>query len=220
MSDPYEGRDYKYDDDKSGRRRKRLDRQTRYDDDAWGMAHNADLGDGARADIEDWASGMVDEEGRRHRNERRSRRDDDLMDDSDDLGGFDRPALGGRSQGSSARGSRPSSARSSGRRYDDSSALSRADQLRQRFDRGGRNSRSADPQAGIYEGDPRKKKIDDGGGSGDFFDNLFAFKVDSLPETISSVAVIAVIAVILISFACVGAAWLTAEELVRTLNLK
>lgn len=45
--------------------RKRRRRRRSYTDDAWGMAEDADSHDGPSADVEDWASGLVDEEGRR-----------------------------------------------------------------------------------------------------------------------------------------------------------
>ena len=224
MSDSYEGRDYKYDEDSGGRRRKRRSRQMRYDDDAWGMANAGDMSDGARADIEDWAAGMVDEESRRYREQRRNRRDQESMGFDDDLGDIDRPELSrGSSIGASRGGQYRGTVRRSDGRYDDlgeSSALSRADRLRERFNRGqGRGYVEGTDRPAIYEDDKRKAKPK-GSGSGDFFDALFDFKVDSLPETISSVAVIAIIAILLISVACIGAAWLTAEELVRILQLK
>lgn len=222
MSDFYENRDYRYDDDSGGRRRqKRRARQERYDDDAWGMAHYGDMSDGARADIEDWAAGMVDEESRRYRDQRRYRRDQESMDYADDLADLDRPELGNRAGSSRPSSDRYRSTRGSSR-YDDlgeSSAMGRADRLRQRFSRGTgqRGYVEGTDRPGIYEEQERKQKTT--GGGGDFFDALFDFKVDTLPETISSVVVIAVIAIVLVSIACIGAAWLTAVEVRELLNL-
>lgn len=221
MSDPYEGRDYRYDDDSGGKRRKRRSRQARYDDDAWGMAHYGDMGDGARADIEDWAAGMVDEESRRYRDERRNRRDEESTNYGDDLSDIDRSELGSRAQSGHPSNRQYSSSRGRGRRYDDlgeSSALSRADQLRQRFNRGSqpRGYVEGTDRPGVHDENKRKAKSS---GGGDFFDALFDFKVDSLPETISSVVVLAVIAIILVSIACIGAAWLTAIEIREALAL-
>jgi hypothetical protein len=52
--------------DEGRRRRNRKRRYTDdFGDDAWGMADDADHYDGPTADLEDWASGLVDEEGRR-----------------------------------------------------------------------------------------------------------------------------------------------------------
>ncbi len=222
MSDFSEHRDYKFDDDSGGRRRKRRSRQARYDDDAWGMAYYGDMSDGARADIEDWAAGMVDEESRRYRDERRNRRDQETLNYGDDLDDLDRPDLGNRSSSGRPSNSRYRSTRGANRRYDDfsdSSAMSRADRLRQRFNRGSgqRGYVEGSDRPGIYEEQERKQKPS--GGGGDFFDALFDFKVDTLPETISSVVVIAVIAIILVSIACIGAAWLTAIEVRSLLNL-
>lgn len=54
--------DYPYHDEDPKRRRRR---QRDYHEDAWGMAEYSDYGDGDFAAAEDYAAGMVDEEGRR-----------------------------------------------------------------------------------------------------------------------------------------------------------
>ncbi len=74
--------DYPYYDEDPKRRAKRR-RRRNYADDAWGMAYYEDSYDGDAADIEDWAAGMVDEEGRREEHYRPDEFDDGPYTSSD-----------------------------------------------------------------------------------------------------------------------------------------
>jgi hypothetical protein len=207
MSDFYEDRDSRFDDDARGRqRRRRSQRLKRYDDDAWGMAYNEDLGDGASADVEDWAAGMVDEEGRRYRANHRDYRDQmraEVQHELDDLGPVRQDRLPRR--GSKSRLQANADLPLSG-----SSALDRANQLLRRYSRLGSSPAQANPGFANdqSEAPPRPKR------TGDFIDSLFDLRLDggSL-GTIPTLLIVALIVVCLVAVACVGAAWITAAEI-------
>lgn len=62
-------------------KRRRI-RRRNYTDDAWGMADDADHYDGPSGDIEDWASGLVDEEGQSGQGSRKYGQTDSAIDPS------------------------------------------------------------------------------------------------------------------------------------------
>ncbi len=68
--------DYPYYDEDPKRRARRR-RRRNMEDDGWGMAADGDFHDGDMGDIEDWAAGMVDEEGRREQFYNPDRYDDE-----------------------------------------------------------------------------------------------------------------------------------------------
>lgn len=71
-------------DERSKRRKRHLkdDHRREFSDEGWGMAFDADMYDGDEGEIEDWAAGMVHEEGRD--DDWRDRREHDFEGDFDD----------------------------------------------------------------------------------------------------------------------------------------
>ena len=205
MSDFYEDRDYKYDDDSGNRRRrKRLDRARRMEDDAWGAAYYQDSFDGDAADVEDWAAGMEVEEGRRYARQNTREYYDDPLDDFES----DRTNDGVRSPRSSRSG-----------RIDpqdigaESPAMRRADQLMRRYGRQGRMREIPTDQSEMPD--------DRIAATGDFVDDLFNFRFDriNLTGTIPTAIFVLIAILVIMALACVAAAWITATEVREALDL-
>lgn len=207
MSDFYEHRDYNFDDDSGEkRRRKKRSRLSRPDEDAWGQAYNIDDVESDDAALDDFAAGMVGEEASRYR-------DPDVWADD--------PNIPDSNVDHDAQTPRDAVRRSRGRQGDvppelhqESPALRRAQRLLNRYaDQGPRTSIRSEQEAERATARPSR--------GGDLFDRLFDFRFDQidLTGTIPLVILVLVAVILIVSVACVGAAWLTAAEVRRALNL-
>ena len=211
MSDYYEFRDYNFD-DKSGNKRRRKKRRSRYmrpDEDAWGQAYSVDDYESDDAPLDDIAAGMVPEEYDRYYGR-------DIW--IEEPGGNVDAYVPQRSESPSASARRIGRGASSSQEIgDESPAMRRANKLLNRYGR----DRNRGEVLEYLAKDEVESPFIGPEQTGDIFDRIFDFDFSqfNLAGTIPMAILVLLAIIVIVSVSCVGAAWFTAAEIRRALDL-
>lgn len=207
MSDYFDDGPGEADFESSGQRRRRINRYREMEDDAWGAAYTQDGYDGNAADVEDWAAGMIDEEASRYkqRNPRASQDNFSEPNLGDNIDPLEIARRRGKQRVASDMG-------------EGSPAMQRANRLLNRY-----GSNRLERMENDIESSNRysvDNQPPSSSGSGDFLDSLFDFNLGNLniAGTIPLVLIVLVAVLLIMLVACVGGAWITAEEIRQSVN--